>query len=56
MPSDSEMLTDAEEHRAVARAFRMRASMATDLRDIERLVLLARRREKLAIMAMPRRG
>jgi len=32
----------------------MRASMARDPRDIERLVLLARRCEKLALIALSR--
>jgi cytochrome c-type biogenesis protein CcmH/NrfG len=52
MPDDPASAASADEHRAMARALRMRASMARDPRDVERLVLLARRCEKLALMAL----
>jgi cytochrome c-type biogenesis protein CcmH/NrfG len=54
MPDEPASAASADEHRAMARALRMRASMARDPRDIERLVLLARRCEKLALIALSR--
>jgi cytochrome c-type biogenesis protein CcmH/NrfG len=52
MPEEPASAWSADEHRAMAQALRMRASMARDPRDVERLVLLARRCEKLALMAL----
>ena len=54
MPDEPASTASADEHRAVARALRMRASMARDPRELERLVLLARRCEKLALTALSR--
>jgi len=54
MPDEPASAASADEHRVLARALRMRASMARDPRDIERLVLLARRCEKLALIALSR--
>jgi hypothetical protein len=52
MPEEPASAWSADEHRAMARALRMRAAMARDPRDVERLVLLARQCEKLALLAL----
>jgi hypothetical protein len=54
MLENSEAALSADEHRILARTLRMRASMAKDFRDIERLVHAARRRERLAALAEAR--